>query len=229
MVILFFALNPAVFAQQGWWSAKLYRSDGNAIPFTFEWKIENGKPVWYIHNATEKIKVDNITAAGDSFIIQMPVFESQFRVSYNNKQLNGIWLKGGAVKTQVMFFSAIPGNKRFVTAVTADKNIAGRWAVNFITSKSNKLSVAELHQTGNKVSGTFLNPTGDYRYLEGTVTNDSLFLSCFDGSHAFLFTAKIESNTKISDGNFFSGAVYKEGWIAIKSPVKKSYILLLKI
>ncbi|MEO7490572.1 MAG: TlpA family protein disulfide reductase, partial [Ferruginibacter sp.] len=68
---VFFVFNSI--AQQGNWTAQIHRPDGNAIVFTFDWKTENGKPVWYIKNAAEKIKVQNITSAGDSFIVQMPV------------------------------------------------------------------------------------------------------------------------------------------------------------
>jgi peroxiredoxin len=221
LVLISFAVNPVMFAQQGWWGAKMQRKDGNAIAFTFEWKLEKGKNVWYIHNAAEKIKVDNITAAGDSLIVQMPVFESQFRVVYSNKKITGVWLKGGSVKTQSMPFIAIHGIKRFDAVTKSNKNISGRWAVIFASAKANELSVAEFKQTGNKVTGTFLNPTGDYRYLEGIVTKDSLLLSCFDGGHAFLFTAKIESNNKIRGGTFFSGVTYKEDWSAIKNAAAK--------
>jgi len=206
----------ATFAQQGWWSAQLHRKDGNTINFTFEWKTEKGKPVWYIHNAAEKIKVDNITATPDSFVVQMPVFESQFRLVYHDHKLSGNWIKGGSVKTSVLPFTAEPVNKRFTSSSTAEKNISGRWAVTFSSNKPNELSVAEFKQTGSTVSGTFLNPTGDYRYLEGIVTKDSVFLSCFDGGHAFLITAKIENDKTLSGGNYYSGAVYKESWSALK-------------
>ena len=221
LVIILFSLSPAIFSQQGWWSANLQRKDGNGIAFTFEWKTEKGKPVWYIHNAAEKIKVDNITFAGDSLIVQMPVFESQFRLVYSNKKITGVWLKGGSVKTQSIPFIAIPGNKRFAAVTKSNKNISGRWAAIFASAKTNELSVAEFKQTGNKVTGTFLNPTGDYRYLEGIATKDSLLLSCFDGGHAFLFTAKVESNKKNIGGTFFSGAAYKEEWSAEKNAAAK--------
>lgn len=102
------AIQPAVFAQEGLWKAQLHRNDGNVIPFVLEWKKEKGKSIWYIHNAAERIRVDNISTIGDSLIVQMPVFESQFRLQYSNNQLNGVWLKGGAVKTQVMRFTAVP-------------------------------------------------------------------------------------------------------------------------
>jgi peroxiredoxin len=221
LLFSFISVTITLYSQQGWWSAKLHRADGNNIVFHFEWKTEKGKPVWYIYNATEKIKVDNITKQGDSFFVQMPVFESQFRISYSNKKINGFWVKGGSVRTQVIPFSAEPGNKRFSATAGAVKNITGRWAVLFANNKTNELSVGEFKQAGNKLTGTFLNATGDYRYLEGIVAKDSLFLSGFDGGHAFLFTAKIEDKKKISGGTYFSGASYKEGWSAIKDATAK--------
>ena len=63
LLIIFLLLQNA---QQGLWQAQLHREDGNNIVFTFEWKTENGKPVWYIHNASEKIKVTDIKTKGDS-------------------------------------------------------------------------------------------------------------------------------------------------------------------
>lgn len=207
--------SNALFAQQTKWIAKIHRNDGNDIRFNFDRKVEQGKQVWYIYNAEEKIRVDNITVSGDSLVIQMPVFESQFRVKDNKNILEGYWIKNGAVKTQVVPFTASPGNKRFETNAAATGNIDGRWAVTFAGSKKDGLSVAEFKQTGDKLTGTFLNPTGDYRYLEGIVANDSLFLSGFDGGHAFLIKGKIEGNN-ITGGKFYSGAVYKEEWTAVK-------------
>ncbi len=216
MFLMLLASGFTIKAQQGWWGAKLHRADGNNIAFTFEWKTENGKPIWYIRNAAESIKVSNITIDGDSLFVQMPVFESQFRLKKMGNKLNGVWIKNGAVKTLVIPFSASFGGKRFATNTAAVKNITGRWAVTFANSKTGELSVAEFKQTGNKLTGTFLNATGDYRYLEGIATKDSLFLSCFDGGHAFLFTAKIKNDQTITNGLYYSGGTYKENWNAVK-------------
>ena len=203
-------------AQQGRWSAQLNRTDGSSIAFTFEWKTEKGKPVWFIRNAAERIKVTNISFVGDSLLVQMPVFESQFRLKKSGNKLSGVWIKNGAVKTQVIPFSASYRGARFIARTIADKNISGRWAASFPNSTSDKIAVAEFKQLGNKLTGTFLNATGDYRYLEGIVTKDSLFLSCFDGGHAFLFTAKIENDQTITNGMFYSGGTHKENWNAVK-------------
>jgi len=205
-----------LFSQSTSWEAEITRNDGNKIRFVFDWKTAKGKTVWVIHNAAERINVDNITIEGDSLFVQMPVFESQFRVKKTVNKLEGSWIKGGALKTTILPFTAIPGQSRFITKNKASNNISGRWAVKFADSKASELSVAEFKQTSNKLTGTFLNATGDYRYLEGIAAGDSLFLSGFDGGHAFLFTAKIDNNKKISAGKFYSGAVYKEDWTALK-------------
>lgn len=209
------------FSQVGKYTAALKRNDGILIPFTFVQQHEKGKTYWTIQNATEKIQVDNITYSNDSMILQMPVFESQFRVQQKSNTYEGVWIKGGAAKTTVLPFVAVAGNNRFKTGGKANYNISGRWAVNFSNKKNNELSVGEFKQTGNKLTGTFLNASGDYRYLEGLVNGDSLFLSAFDGSHSFLFTAKIIDNKTISGGLFYSGATYKEAWTAVKDAKAK--------
>lgn len=204
------------FAQEGSYSAQLHRADGNKIAFTFDWKAENGQNVWYIKNGSEKIRVDNFTSAGDSFFVEMPVFESHFRFVLSNKQISGVWIKKGSVRTQQLAFTASPGKNRFTPGGAASRNITGRWSVEFSNGKKTTGSVAEFMQKGNLLTGTFLSSTGDYRYLEGIVRKDSLYLSGFDGSHAVLFRAKIDDVNTISGGSLYSGATATEHWKATK-------------
>lgn len=205
-------------AQQGTWRAELQRKDSNAIVFNFDWKTENGKAVWYIKNGTEKLRVSNITKHGDSFFVQMPVFESQFRFAIIAGKLNGVWIKRGATKSQSLVFIATKNTERFIVSANAYKNISGRWAVSFNGANA---SVGEFIQKGNKLSGTFLNADGDYRFLEGVVTNDTLLLSGFDGGHCFLFKAIIKNDTTIINGQFYSAATSKINWTAIKNETAK--------
>lgn len=200
-----------------WWQAQLHRADGHNIVFNFEWITEKGKSTWYIRNASERIRVTDIQTKGDSLIIQMPLFESQFRVKKNAAGLTGKWIKGGAVRTQVMPFTATRNGRRFDAPDDAFYNITGRWTAAFIENNLSAPAIAEFTQRLGYITGTFLNPTGDYRYLEGVVTNDSLMLSCFDGGHAYLFAAKIEDKNTIRQGWFYSGAVHKEEWHAIRN------------
>lgn len=77
-------------------------------------------------------------------------------------------------------------------------------------------AVAIFNQKGNKLTGSFLTPSGDYRYLEGIVTGDSLKLSTFDGSHAYYFRAKVDDAATISGGDYFSGYAGWQKWTAVK-------------
>ncbi|HTL10764.1 MAG TPA: TlpA disulfide reductase family protein [Chitinophagaceae bacterium] len=221
-LVLLLANSLAAHAQTvkpNWWRAALQRTDGASIVFNFEWLTENGKPVWYIRNASERIRVTDIQQKGDSMVVQMPLFESQFRIkkSKDGNQLNGVWIKGGAVRTSVIPFSASKSGQRFPGAAVAMHNISGRWSASFENKNNTDPAIAEFTQRANYITGTFLNPTGDYRYLEGVVSNDTLQLSCFDGGHAFLFTALIDDQQHIRNGWFYSGASFKQPWHAIKN------------
>lgn len=57
--------------------------------------------------------------------------------------------------------------------------------------------------------------TGDYRYLEGNMYNNNLYLSCYDGSHLFLFKATLV-NEKLT-GVFWSGTHWEEPWVATRN------------
>ena len=74
-------------------------------------------------------------------------------------------------------------------------------------------AIGEFQQKGNKLTGTFLTETGDYRFLEGEVQGDKVYLSVFDGAHAFLFEAKIINHDEMI-GSFRSGKHYKILWEA---------------
>lgn len=203
----------------GIWKFSLKRMDGNLIVFTAEVQNQGGKPLLTIMNGSERLTVPDITVKGDSIRIVMPVFESRFegRIK-DNSHLAGSWIKGSANNDIVIPFEAEAQQPvRFASDQgRARFDISGRWAVKFFSGRSVKPAVAEFKQIGNHLNGTFLTPTGDDRYLEGIVTGDSLKLSTFDGGHAYLFTARITSDTTIAGGMHFASAAGRERWSAVK-------------
>jgi len=119
----------------------------------------------------------------------------------------------------VLPFAAKYNQKQcFAVAAKPLFNAAGRWNVSFIGRNSEVTKViGEFKQTGTKLTGTFLTSTGDYRYLEGIVSGDSLMLSGFDGRHAFLFTARFTDDKTLVNGKFYSGATATECWVATRN------------
>ncbi|HRD38300.1 MAG TPA: TlpA family protein disulfide reductase, partial [Bacteroidia bacterium] len=102
----------------------------------------------------------------------------------------------------VLQFEAVYNNAtRFVTTAKPKVDFTGRYEVTFNAGTSDAYkAVGIFKQSGSKVTGTFLTETGDYRYLEGAVQNSNMSLSCFDGSHAFLFFMTAANKTgKVND------------------------------
>jgi len=213
--------SSMVFAQtvRQQYTAVVTRPDSIQIPFRFEQVREQNKIRWYILNASERLLVDDFQQAGDSLLVQMPFFESAFKLFiHKDGTMRGRWMKKTAAEPFSLPFEAKPLQTQ-APALKNNASIQGRWRVSFQRSNGTwRPSVGMFNQQDNRVTGTFLNPSGDYRYLEGFVQNGRLQLACFDGSHAYLFTAKLQNDTTITDGIFYSGLAGKENWKATKDP-----------
>lgn len=224
-IVLVFLFTTVAVAQQatklraGWYRAAVLREDGAEILFNAEVQMKNGKQLLYIRNATERLLVDDIKVKGDSVNIEMPFFESYFRLQLQTDgSLKGKWYKAGSLKLLEFPVTFVYGQKeRFTVSESTTQNATGRWQVSFTRPNgTERPAIAEFKQNGATLSGTFLTPSGDYRFLEGVVSGKQLQLSCFDGSHAYYFTATINGN-EISDGKFFSSASPVELWRATKN------------
>lgn len=209
--------------KNGIYRAVLTRTDSKQIIFNFEVKEADAKPVLYVLNGDEHLLVNGIKYFGDSISIEMPFFNSGFKALIEkNGNLSGTWIKRDATSNKTMPFTATYGDKeRFVVSGSPKVNVNGRWAVNF-TNKTGRMypAVGEFVQTGSKLTGTFLAPSGDFRFLEGNVSNDSICLSGFDGEHAFLFQAIVQGDS-LADGHFYSGFAGKETWTARRDATAK--------
>jgi thiol-disulfide isomerase/thioredoxin len=213
-------LQKPVGLENGFWRSVIQRPDGQQIIFNFQSKDSAGKKIIYVINGKEQLLVDSIETRADSVFIEMPFFESSFKAKITTEgNLEGIWIKKYGKRVQILPFNAEYNVKeRFQISAPPVANISGRWVTEFKT-KNNKADtmVAEFKQEGSRLSGTFLDPTGDYRFLDGVVSGDSLKLSTFDGAHAYFFTAKIDNAQKISGGKFYSGARSIQQWSAEKN------------
>jgi peroxiredoxin len=216
------SLNYTSFAQTklktGTWRGVLKTASGNDIPFNFDVSSAGGKQQLAIINSTERLKVTDVTGNGDSVFIKMPLFDSEFKLKLQANQLTGQYIRHLGERDVPMEFTATAATpyRFFKIADKSAYNVTGRWSAVFGEGDRRDTTVGEFKQTGNKVTGTFLTTTGDYRFLEGTVSGNQLYLSCFDGGHAFLFTANVNDNNTLSDGKFFSGVTGKDVWSAVR-------------
>jgi thiol-disulfide isomerase/thioredoxin len=219
--LLYTIISASQSALPAQWTAYLVRQDSNLIVFNLKSATENGNTILYVMNASERIKVTAVSVTSDSVNFSMPAFESTFKSKRNpDGSLQGVWIKGTGGAFQYWPFYSLPQQGlRFEKKMgKARANISGKWDVTITRANGTlRKAVAIFHQQNDKLTGTFLTPSGDYRYLEGIVTGDSLKLSTFDGAHAYAFSAKIDNAKNISGGVFYSGINGKETWVAVKN------------
>lgn len=202
--------------KSGIWRGVTKTAKGVEIPFNFAVTNAGAKTQLAIINGSERFEVTEIKYKGDSVFIHMPLFDSEFRLRHSGGNLTGQWLKNLGSNVVAMSFSATPNiSWRFKTPEKPAVNITGRWSVPFVSDGKTDLTVGEFKQFGAKVTGTFLSTTGDYRFLEGVITGNNLYLSSFDGGHNYLFTAKVNGN-KIVGGKFYSGLTSVDYWSGTK-------------
>lgn len=199
----------------------LYRAvltvPGGELPFGLELASENGKTVAYLINGEERARVDDVRIAGRKLRVGMPGYGNHLEAKLAGGVLGGeVVMLESAGREQRIPFAARQGEPwRFFREPTTDNaDVTGRWAVTFRDQAGKEsLGVAEFRQQHARVTGTFLTTTGDHRFLEGEVHGDDLYLSGFDGGHAYLHRARIEADGHL-EGTFWSGLGRQEKWQA---------------
>jgi len=203
------------------WQASVERMDGNLVFFQLIQMQKNNQETWYIKNAGEKIPVTEWREKGDSVFFSLPAFEVSFKARREgNEKLNGQFLKQTTGNTQHWpFIANAKDSLRYVSNLgKAGENISGKWDVTITRANgTTRKALAIFAQEGNNLTGTFLTPSADYRYLDGIVTGDSLKISSFDGDNIRLFEARITNENSISGGFFYNGYSGKESWIAVRT------------
>ncbi len=197
----------------GEWWAKLDVSETEELPFNFT--LSESKEGGYrieMYNADETVIVDEIEINNDSIHIKMPIFEGYISGVFSENEIRGDFIKESLER--IVPFKAVYGERhRFEANRPANNDISGIWETYFDVDTEDQYPAKGIFmQNGNKVTGTFRTTTGDYRYLEGTVSGDTLKLSTFDGAHAFLFTARVTDSTL--QGHFYSGNHSVEKFVA---------------
>lgn len=221
LVFIFVTFVCTAQLKPGIWRGTLLLNSEQQIelPFNFEIKNVKEKLQLIIHNAQERIVVDEITFKKDSFNFKMPVFDTEFRTKLiGDSLLTGVWINHTKKENNSIAFKAKHGNKNRFNFPPEKPQLfyEGKWETTFSpnTADSSKAIGIFKHVINSSiVEGTFLTETGDYRYLEGTEHNGKLYLSCFDGSHAYLFIAE-NNGSEITKGDFYSGSTWHENWIA---------------
>ena len=197
------------------------------LPFNMEVSYVDQKRLKVaIINGEERIETTDIRtwhdkkSNRDSIQINFAEYESYLKAAYRGDIMEGNFVITSKKDYNIQFVAKFGQNHRFSQLTKPPTtDISGRWATTFSDEDGDTPAIGEFKQSGNKLSGTFLTETGDYRYLAGEVQANKLYLSCFDGSHAFLFEGKIDSVSGQIVGSFRSGKTYVATWVAKRDDI----------
>ena len=220
---LFSCTNPVeedhALLKEGPWHVILKLPDAD-LPFNLNITKKDSAYSLMVINDIEEIEITDFEFRNDSFFISMPVFQSELTGKIlSDSSMEGFWhnySKGKDYKIPVKARHGVRQRFKTLTQARPAYDITGKWEVTFSQGTSDSCkAIGVFKQEDNQLSGTFLTETGDYRFLDGNIIDDSVFLSGFDGSHAFLFKARLDGGAL--KGQFWSGKHWKESWVAVRN------------
>jgi len=204
------------------------QSPGGDLPFGLDLAHDGRGWVGYLVNGRERLKVSEVSVKGSHLDIKMPGYENRLTADAKGGELQGeiVLDKLGGKDQHIPLRAQFERRYRFFPQLPGgNADVSGRWSVTFAEDGGKtETAVAEFSQSRGVVTGTFLTDTGDHRFLAGQVRGDELYLSTFDGAHAFLYRAKIvgaDGSARVGRplpgalaGDFWSGSAYHETWTA---------------
>jgi thiol-disulfide isomerase/thioredoxin len=193
------------------------------LPFLFD-VVYDSDTSFHIEvlNGEEKIIIRDIkwgrdrSVAKDTMRIEFSPFNSFIHTVYEEGVMQGFWYDRNRGPDYKIPFAAFYGNRnRFVQDVNLkpETDFGGEWRVEFGTGDEVYDAIAEFRQNSRRLEGTFRTATGDYRFLAGLAEENKMYLSTFDGTHAYLFHGKQMPDGTIQ-GFFKSGNHYVTNWKA---------------
>ncbi|MFG0274686.1 MAG: peroxiredoxin family protein, partial [Phycisphaerales bacterium] len=205
-----------------WLRVNLDTGDGGPLPFYLQIPAAGDEAI--IRNGDEEVAADLQRFEDGAYLLDFPHYDSRLTLEPEGEALVGVYTKtrgGGAIAEMPAearpVGEPLPAQRfPFVTAAPVNdrSDFSGEWRMNFADGGLAK-GVFEQDESG-ALTGTILTPTGDYRFLAGNVVAETMNLSVFDGSHAFLFTGELGPSTDAMTGHFYSGGYYHDTFTATR-------------
>lgn len=192
------------------------------LPFNFNITYRGPDSlIMTLQNAQQNVVIDQIIygrnrATGDDTIrFHFPGGDTYLRAKYAGGIIEGEWVETQSPDNRIPFVAYHGKDHRFtVLRKTPQSDLTGRWAVTLgLDQDTTYAGVAVFTQEGNHLTGQLETSTQTFKHLEGTVQDDKLYLSYFDGQKAILLEGKITNDRRLI-GSLRSGLTVRTIWEA---------------
>lgn len=193
------------------WRGVIQLNDSTPLAFNFRWQI--GQDSLKIINGDDTIPATVNATASDSMRINLPVFANYLTFKREGQdRLIGRYHNPDAQNYHLPFRAYRGDTFRYKSHAAPCCDESGRWAAQFnYREESPRPALAFFETDQRKITGTFMTETGDYRYLEGSRSGDTIRLSAFDGGFLVYFQALVQEDS-LTQGRYYSGRSYLAPW-----------------
>ena len=194
VIIMFLGLlsacsTPAHRLTDGRWRG-VFQAQDTAIPFLFEIKTTDTEhAVVTLINGDERVALTDATYRNDSVVIPINAYDAVLEARVDGERMSGrlVKLYSNRPDGRVSFTAQKGDTPRFEdTGEKATVSLDGRWEIILPEREMAEQVGVFAQKSDGYLTGTILTPTGDYRYLEGTVQGDRFYLSAFGGMTPYL-------------------------------------------
>jgi thiol-disulfide isomerase/thioredoxin len=200
LILLFNFAAPKAFGRAitpGFWRFELKMSYA-VVPFIIKFDYQKRKLRGQLINGEEVIELKKIIVKNKSLSIPLAHYEISLELKIDDKNI----MSGNLVR-----HNKNPKIETPVRGIRSEKErfpqkkspplvyLNGKWSVIIEDDQETKTeAVTIFKQVGNKLHGSILTPTGDYRYLEGYVAGDEFEAASFDGIYNYLLKGRIKKD-----------------------------------
>jgi thiol-disulfide isomerase/thioredoxin len=191
----------------GNWKIDLKIQD-HVLPFIIKLekdKVNKEKVSGFLVNSKERIPLEG-SLIGDKFELAIGTSYAKLEGSIKNNELIGNWVRTNKENYVVPFL----GSKFLKDSLydlydgkSAQLTLDGNWKVEL---EKGKFGLGVFKQIGSRVEGSILTETGDYRFLEGYLDQNTVSLYGYDG--VFSFILKIVLAPDKFEAHLYSGKTY---------------------
>jgi thiol-disulfide isomerase/thioredoxin len=196
------------------------------IPFLIDFKYKGDNLVGVLHNGKESINLNNITLTEGEISIPLQNYELSLQLTPKDKEtLVGNLVrhnKNPIVKTPVIGVHGI--KERFTALKNAPTiDINGKWALVMKDEKDQSSpGIGIFTQKDGRFTGSILTQTGDYRYLEGYVSENNFEAASFDGVYNYVFKGNLKDG-KMQAGLLSNSTTKITGQLDAKAELPDAY------
>ena len=183
--------------------------DGNKVEIEARLLIDDSLN-WNLVNGQERILIAKGMGYPDSFSFKLPLYNTWLSGAFRANLIKGVWTDSSRKNYTIPFEGRA---EKFSESAISNHQT---YHVNFTTWDQNESydAIGSIAVQDTEAEGTFMTETGDFRYLQGTMQNNLLKLSCFDGTHLFGLSA-MKKGDSLVEGVFYSGSHSRERWSGV--------------